>query len=710
MAKPITIKITGDTSGLDKAVGNVGSKMDKLAGFGAVAGPALAAAFVGAGVALVGIGQKFEDMENIIVKGTGASGEALEGLTESAKNVLKAVPESADVVGGILADVNTFFGATGTELEGLTEGFLDFARVAEVDASAAVGQLDAAMTQFGIPLSEADEAMGDFLRISQATGIPMEKLLKQMETFGPIFSNAGFSLEETTAIFGQLEQAGVDVTRVGPALNKFFRTAAEAGEDPRAAFEAIIEEMKGAGSEAEALNIATAAFGAEGAQRMTSAVRSGNLSLEDLNSLMGEGTGLVDAQAKATETMGDKWNNLKNQVFVALEPIASRLFDTLKNGMDQIVPVGERVVAVLKENKPVMIAVAAVVGGALVGALTAAAVAAWGLVAPMLVAAAPFIAVGAAVAAVTAVLVYAYQEWEFFRNVVDGVVAFLKNTVWPIVKQVAQGIWEAMRESFENIKGAVRDLLPVLRSIGEFLQNTVLPVARKVFTAVTKVVQTQFKIVATAVKTVIAVFRTIITFVTGTLVPGFRRGFDNITKAIGSARRGIATAVGAVRRVLTGITTAVTGIARAVSTQVGRIVSAVSGIPGRIRGAASRAFNPLRDGFRNALNGIINGWNRLSFTFGGQSFSLGPLGSVSIPRVTISTPNVRNLAAGGPANGLTMVGERGPELLDLPEGSRVTPAHLSRGAGGDIIVNVESTADPLVIAREVAWQLRTIGR
>lgn len=73
-----------------------------------------------------------------------------------------------------------------------------------------------------------------------------------------------------------------------------------------------------------------------------------------------------------------------------------------------------------------------------------------------------------------------------------------------------------------------------------------------------------------------------------------------------------------------------------------------------------------------------------------------------------------NRATGGPAQGPTMVGERGPELLNLPSGSHITPNHAlgSSTTGGTIInVNVARTnASPGQIGSAVEWAIRTSGR
>ena len=311
----------------------------KMAGIGVAVG--LGAAFMKAGL-------DFEAMENILIKGTGASGKALEDLKTQATDVLRTVPETAEVVAGAIADVNTFFGATGDGLEATTGLFLDFARVTDMDVGDAIARLDAQMTQFGIPLEETDELLGDLVRIAQATGAPMDTLLNQMEKFGPIFATAAFSGEETAAMFGMLEQAGVDVAKLGPSLEKFFGDVAEAGGDPRQAFEDMVAQIASAETETEALALASDAFGTAGA-RMTSAIRNGNLELETFGGLMGDGTGLVVAQAAATETLSDKFAILKNDLMSRLGPAAVATMEAMMVAIDAVVVAVEATVAAIQD-------------------------------------------------------------------------------------------------------------------------------------------------------------------------------------------------------------------------------------------------------------------------------------------------------------------------------------------------------------------------
>ena len=90
-------------------------------------------------------------------------------------------------------------------------------------------------------------------------------------------------------------------------------------------------------------------------------------------------------------------------------------------------------------------------------------------------------------------------------------------------------------------------------------------------------------------------------------------------------------------------------------------------------------------GFFNAL---IRAWNNLDFEIPGIKVP-GPL--PDIPGFTVGTPDIGTIPrlASGARNfqgGLAMVGERGPELVNLPRGSDVTPS----GGPGTIVVHAQS--------------------
>tara|TARA_R110002012_G_scaffold168079_3_gene331479 strand:- start:4050 stop:5762 length:1713 start_codon:yes stop_codon:yes gene_type:complete len=452
----INVAILGDSKKFRNAVDKADSRLKKFS---------KAAAIGFAGVAVAGakmafdIGRSIETMENNIIAGTGASGAALDGLIDSARQVATQVPQSFDEVSRALADVNTAFGITGARLEEQTELFLDFARVAGVDVAEAITIADSALTVFGE--NDADEALGDLLRVAQATGRPMDQLLASIERFGPVFANMGFSLEETTALMGGLEQAGIDVTRISPGLNRFSREVAAVGGDPRQALEQTVAAIQQATTDVDALNIATEAFGAEGAQRLSAAIRAGVFDLEEFNGLLGDGTGLVEAQSDEMLTLGDRFDMLKNRLSVKLMPTIERLIEFLEDLFDAISEDGlagavdfirerfDGFFDALHENRNIV-------------ALMAAIIVALGLA--FLAMTAPVTLTVAAIAALTAGAIYAYNEFETFRNIIDTVMDGIRKLpqVFTAVKDalvpIIAGMFLPFGFAFSHAMNAIRTL------------------------------------------------------------------------------------------------------------------------------------------------------------------------------------------------------------------------------------------------------------
>lgn len=129
-------------------------------------------------------------------------------------------------------------------------------------------------------------------------------------------------------------------------------------------------------------------------------------------------------------------------------------------------------------------------------------------------------------------------------------------------------------------------------------------------------------------------------------------------------------------------------------------VSALKDLPGKMRTAGSQAIQGFLDGLSDfgeaaagvgsriakAIRDAINSALPDSLSFGG-----GSVAGVSIPKVTINIPK---LAKGTTnfAGGLALVGEKGPELVNLPRGAGVTNARdtaamLAGGRNVSIVQN-----------------------
>jgi hypothetical protein len=130
------------------------------------------------------------------------------------------------------------------------------------------------------------------------------------------------------------------------------------------------------------------------------------------------------------------------------------------------------------------------------------------------------------------------------------------------------------------------------------------------------------------------------------------------------------------------------------------IVSFVKGLPSKISSAASGMWNGITAAFRSAVNSVIGMWNNLSLTLGGGSIKV--LGkTISVPSITLSTPNIPYLASGGITTGpmLAMIG-------DNPGGREAVIPLDKYDIGGSTTININVTAPVGSSAAEIGRALQ----
>jgi hypothetical protein len=106
-----------------------------------------------------------------------------------------------------------------------------------------------------------------------------------------------------------------------PGLNAAFRNWAKAGKDAKTELELTVTAIAEAETSMAALAIATDEFGAEGAQRLVTAIRNGTFALDELDTGLDNTKGLIAATAKETLTFSDKLALWKNKATEALAPL-----------------------------------------------------------------------------------------------------------------------------------------------------------------------------------------------------------------------------------------------------------------------------------------------------------------------------------------------------------------------------------------------------
>lgn len=465
----------------EKAGGDTGKRFGKAlaVGAGTVAGVAAV------GTALFGVGKTFQDMTNTIRTATGAAGDDLDGLVDTAKTIGTQIPVEFDVIGQAIGSLNTYTGAAGEDLEGLTESVLEASRMLGEDGAANAETFGKSLQLWQVPADEGAGKMDSLFVATQKYGVGLDEVMGHLNNYGPVLQNAGFSMEESAALFGQLEAGGISVSRVMPGLNKSFRDWAKEGKNSQEELSKTVAGIKEAETETEALTLATDTFGAEGAQRMMSAIRSGVLDLEDLEGALADSQGAVKENAEETRTFEESWQLFKNRTLEALAPAAQAVFDTMGAAMEgladilatKVIPWFERMVGWIQDNHAWLVPLVSAVGALYAGYLLLTglkAIAGWyqtttvaqkGLNAAMR--ANPIGLIITILGLLVAAVIWAYNEVDWFRQIVD--------TAWSAISTAAQWAWDnVLNPVFSAISGFVTEVLgPVFTWLWE---NIISPV------------------------------------------------------------------------------------------------------------------------------------------------------------------------------------------------------------------------------------------
>ena len=304
----------------------------------AAAGAVVVGAVGAAGKAAYEIGASFDDAYDTIRAGTGASGAAFEELQDSMRKVAgESIGVGSDMgaIGTTLADLNTRLGLTGEPLEEMTAQFMQLQNLG-VDAD--INEVSKAMSGFGIEAKDMPAALDELFQVSQATGLTITELSQSAVKAGPVLRGFGFSMADSAALVGQMDKAGLDADKTLQSMQRALAEFASEGRDaPEALKETIgsIEELINAGDDAAAIDMASNIFGTRGAAQFVDAVKTGTLSVDDFMDATGATSDTIGGLAEETADFSERWDQFKNQAMLALEPIATKIFDSLVPALDR---------------------------------------------------------------------------------------------------------------------------------------------------------------------------------------------------------------------------------------------------------------------------------------------------------------------------------------------------------------------------------------
>lgn len=290
-------------------------------------------------------------------------------------------------------------------------------------------------------------------------------------------------------------------------------------------------------------------------------------------------------------------------------------------------------------------------------------------------------------AAFAAAVVYAYQNFETFRNVVDTVVSFMVNKfnevkgfvleVWPAI---SKAIGTAINVAAENVKAALGTIMAWWNVFGDDVKTVV----GGIFQVIKAIVETAVNVIAGIIRVVLAV-------ITG----DWGKAWAALRSTVDAASRGVEQAMNGLLNILKGL---VGGFFDAAVRMGGAILEGISkGVSGAV-GLVTDVGKAVANGIIGFVNSnVIDKINR------SLEFRIDVLGQ----GVDINPPNISHIPkfhSGG-----IVQGSPGQDVLALLKaGERVIPVGgVGQSAGQTINVALSgSNLNPFDVSREIAWQLK----
>ena len=617
----------------------------------AAAGAVVVGAVGAAGKAAYDIGAQFDDAYDTIRAGTGASGDAFDELQGSMRKVAgESIGVGSDMgaIGSTLADLNTRLGLTGEPLEEMTAQFMQLQNLG-VDAD--INEVSKAMSGFGIEAKDMPGALDELFQVSQATGLTISELSQSAVKAGPVLRGFGFSMADSAALVGQMDKAGLDADKTLQSMQRALAEFASEGRDaPEALKETIgsIEELISAGDDAAAIDMASGIFGTRGAAQFVDAVKTGTLSVDDFMDATGATSDTIGGLAEETADFSERWDQFKNQAMLALEPIATKIFESLVPALDRAQGAFEFTLDAVKgfaewvqKSKdwllPLGTGLTVVAGGLAAVAFQQKIIAAGGLIKwfkslssvtklmtgvqaafNMVMNANPIMLVVTAVAALVAGLVVFFTKtetgramWESFTTAIGEGWTWLTETLsagWEWIKSTVFDAWNANIEGIQSawqfavdaVTGAWEWLKEALAAGWEFIKSAVFMAWNAEIEGWKLIFSTAKNVVVGAWNFLkdrfVAVWQTI----KSSVFNAWNAAVDNWKAKFDAAKNGINSAWDSIKGKASEAVGAVRG-------KLQDMVSAIAQIPGKVKNVFANAGTWLVNAGKNIISGLING-------------------------------------------------------------------------------------------------------
>lgn len=737
-------RVSAASGKLKKHLEPVGSAM-KLVGAGALA----------AGVASVKMAGDYEQGLNIFKSVSGATAQQMAMVAAKARELGQdaSLPGvSARDAANAMTELSKA-GLSVNDTLAASKGVMSLAKAGQIEVADAATIAAQALNAFKLKGSDAGKVADVLANGANASATDIRGLSLGLQQSAAVASQFGVSLEDTVTTLGLFANRGLQGSDAGTSLKTMLISLANPSKKAanlmhqlginaydasgkfvgmRQLAQNLQNGLKGLSEEQKQQALATI-FGTDAFRAAAFLADSAGKSYDDMSKAVGRSGAAMDLAKAQNSGFNGALDNLKSTLETVGTDIGMKLLPPLTKIIKELANSGiiETFGAALTALTPIISYVAS-----LFIALKINQVIGWfgGLFVKVkeaggafqylagVISKNPIGLIVTAIAIVIPLLIDLEQHFHIFSNAVEwiknawnGMVEWFTG-IFTGIGQALSNVWQAITTAFNNVTSFLQNWGPTILAIMFWpfslliglvitFKDQIMAVLNALwggisagFQAVTSFIQTVFQVASSVV---MAVWSPIAGFFGGVWaqIRGIFSGVGNFFGAVfGWAANAASGALNSIIGVASGVYNAIASFFRPIGTVAGNMIG------GTIRGVVNGIIGMVQNGL-NSFISMINGAAGIINKIPGVHIPGIP--HIGLPRLAFGAKNY--------AGGVTLVGERGPELVNLPKGADVYTAtqtanafRNSRGGGGGVTIQhmeVHNDVDAHNVIEQIGWRL-----
>lgn len=587
-------------------------------------------ALTAVGAASVSMANNFEDSMSQAAGALNIPMDQMGELRELAIQVGQDTIFSATEAGNAITELAKG-GLTEADIKaGALQTTMDLAASSGMDLGSAANTVVQAMGAFGLSADQSAEAANALAGAAAASSTDVEPLTEGLSQCSAQANNAGWSIQETTAVLGRFADAGITGSDAGTSLKTMLQRLAAPTDEAAGKIEALgiqtrdssgnllgasdmAEELQnklGGLSAAERDAALQTIFGSDATRAATVMMNSGTEGLQkyiaatnDQESAQRLANSQMSDTSKAIEEMKGSLETAAIAIGNALAPAVEKVagfisdladkFSSLPSGIQTAIVVIGVIVAALA---PLLIIIGQIAIG--ISALTAAFSA---LSVPIL----PIIGIIAGVVAAIVAIIAIVKNWGSIVEWFQGV----WNTVWTTVQNLWTTVWTAISQN-----PVVQTIIATVQSLFTGLVSTL----SAIWTTIQTITSNAWELIKNVVLGPVLL---LIDLVTGdfeslasdaqNIWNNIKSAASNIWNAIKSSVSNIASniktsAINAFQSMVSGIGSALSGLGGIIQSGFQSAINFITSLPGKAVAWGRDFIDGLKDGILSGISGIVD--------------------------------------------------------------------------------------------------------